>query len=307
VVAAMFALGCTDGPGGTGAFGGAGGAGTSGTGGGAGTMGFDAGLGPPTFETQFASADGFSQRSQPKGSVRFGVDEPGAEDGKAAMLVFAGDPALGPMDGAGPANASEIDSAMKFSFGTYRTRVNLAKCSATEELVNGIFTYFNDGTDHNGDSITDNSEIDIEVLCSNPTKISLTVWTQYSSDTSFIKLSRVIDAATGDISESPNDHEYGLVAKGRNDAFRFAGFPADGAFYEMGFEWHTGEVRYFIVIDGKEVTLWDLVDAAHVPQLDAPFLFNLWHAPTNWWTGAGADYPAADATMTLDWFRYWKE
>jgi beta-glucanase (GH16 family) len=278
-----------------------------GGGGSAGSSSIDAGLGEPTYETQFVSADGFSSRSQPNGSIRFGEDDPGAEDGKAVALLFPGDAALGTGDGAGPANASEIDATRKFSFGTYRTRVKLGRCSATEELVNGVFTYFNDGTDHNGDQIVDNSEIDIEILCSNPAKISLTIWSQYSSDTQFIKLTRVVDTATGNYSESPNDHEYGLVAKGHDDAFRHPGFPAADTFYEMGFEWHADRIRYFIVLDGAEVTLWDLQDAAHVPELEAPFLFNLWHAPMDWWTGASADYPAADATMSVDWFRYWKE
>jgi hypothetical protein len=284
-------------------------AGSGGSGGaaGAGTGGSGIDAGPPTYETQFVSGDGFSSRSQPNGSVRFGVDDPGADDQKVVTLLFPGDPALGASDGAGPANASEIDSTRKFTFGTYRTRVKLGRCSASEELVNGIFTYFNDGTDHNGDQIVDNSEIDIEILCSNPAKISLTVWSQYSSDTKFIKLTRVVDTATGNYSESPNDHEYGLVAKGSDAAFRHPGFPNPDAFYEMGFEWHADRIRYFILLDGTEVTLWELNDAAHVPQLDAPFLFNLWHAPTDWWTGASADYPAADATMSVDWLRYWQE
>jgi len=75
----------------------------------------------------------------------------------------------------------------------------------------------------------------------------------------------------------------------------------------LGFEWHADRIRYFIVLDGSELTLWDFRDAAHVPELEAPFLFNLWHAPMDWWTGASADYPAADATMSVDWLRYWKE
>jgi hypothetical protein len=300
--ACTFVWGCSDA-----ATGGSGGSGTGATGGAGGGSGFDAGLGAPTYETQFASGDGFTSRSQAKGSVRFGVDDSSAEDQKAVALLFPGDPTLGASDGAGPANASEIDATRKFSFGTYRTRVKLARCTATEELVNGVFTYFNDGTDHDGDQIIDNSEIDIEILCSDPAKISLTIWREYSSDTQFVKLTRMVDIATGDYSESPSDHEYGLVAKGHDDTFRHPGFPSSDAFYEMGFEWHADRIRYFIVLDGSEVTLWDFRDASHVPQLEAPFLFNLWHAPTNWWTGASADYPAADATMSVDWFRYWQE
>jgi hypothetical protein len=44
----------------------------------------------------------------------------------------------------------------------------------------------------------------------------------------------------------------------------------------------------------------------YIPTLPAAFLFNVWHSD-NWCTGGSADYPAADATMRIDRFRYWKE
>jgi hypothetical protein len=74
----------------------------------------------------------------------------------------------------------------------------------------------------------------------------------------------------------------------------------------MGFEWHATSLRYFMVFGGKEVTLWTFTDPNYIPTLPAAFLFNVWHSD-NWWTGGAADYPAADAVMRVDWFRYWKE
>jgi hypothetical protein len=75
----------------------------------------------------------------------------------------------------------------------------------------------------------------------------------------------------------------------------------------MGFEWHATSLRYFIVVGGSEVTLWTYSDAKYIPSLPAAFLFNVWHS-TDWWNSQGtADYPASDAVMRIDWFRYWKE
>ena len=53
--------------------------------------------------------------------------------------------------------------------------------------------------------------------------------------------------------------------------------------------------------------LWTYTDAKYIPSLPAAFLFNVWHS-NDWWNSAGtADYPASDAVMRVDWFRYWKE
>jgi len=83
------------------------------------------------------------------------------------------------------------------------------------------------------------------------------------------------------------------------------GFPEVGRFYEMGFDWRPDGIRWFMVFDTEEVTLWDFTDTSLVPQNPAAFLFNVWHAPSHWYEGGSADYPANDAVMRVDWFRYW--
>jgi hypothetical protein len=171
--------------------------------------------------------------------------------------------------------------------------------------VNGIFTYFNDGKDHDGDGLIDNSEIDIEILCSDPSIISLTIWSEYTSDTAKQGVSRVIHTKTGAYQDTLNDTT--SLGSGTSPAFKLAGFPDPSAFYEMGFEWHATSLRYFIVVGGNEITLWTYTDAKYIPSLPAAFLFNVWHS-TDWWSNQGtADYPANDGVMRVDWFRYWKE
>ena len=262
----------------------------------------------PTFAVEMTKTDQalFYGRAGNGGSNTFGVANASAADNNAAELVFKGNATLGPSDKLSPDFATEIGTNDgTFRYGTYRTRVQLARCSANEELVNGIFTYFNDGKDHDGDGLVDNSEIDIEILCSDPSIISLTIWSEYTSDTAKKAASRVVRTKTGAYEDYTNDET--LVGQGTLPELKLVGFPAADTFYEMGFEWHADRIRYFIVIGGTEVTLWTFADKSYIPTLPAAFLFNVWHS-TDWWNSAGtADYPASDAVMRIDWFRYWKE
>jgi beta-glucanase (GH16 family) len=262
---------------------------------------------PPTFSADFVAADQsrFYSRADNGGSVTFGTANVSAADNAVAELVFKGSAALGPGDKLTPDFATEIGTNQTFGYGTFRTRVQLAQCASTEELVNGIFTYFNDGKDHDGDGLIDNSEIDIEILCSDPSIISLTIWSEYTSDTAKQGVSRVIRTKTGAYEDSLNDTT--SLGSGTLPAFKLTGFPDANAFYEMGFEWHATSLRYFIVVGGNEITLWTYTDAKYIPSLPAAFLFNVWHS-NDWWNSQGtADYPANDAVMRVDWFRYWKE
>lgn len=47
-----------------------------------------------------------------------------------------------------------------------------------------------------------------------PDYVSLTSWTDYQSESSFRKWTRVIDMATGDILDSVDDHSYALTVTG---------------------------------------------------------------------------------------------
>ena len=99
---------------------------------------------------------------------------------------------------------------------------------------------------------------------------------------------------------------YGIDKIGNDPSLRIPGFLTSG-FVELGFEWRTDRVRYFATIDGVERTLADLTDASHVPQLPGLLMFNVWHSRDHWFGGGGPpDYPAADATLAVDWVRYWE-
>ncbi len=265
---------------------------------------------PPTtgaWSSQFAGDDGqWTRTAHSGGHVAFGVADTRATDDAVAALVFAGAPGLPGNQRVGPGFATEIDSKRQHLYGTFRARLHLAACRPNEEVVNGFFTYFNDGSDANGNGIPDNSEIDIEILCGTPNVISLTTWTDYqAAPERFLKWTRALDLATGEYFDSPSDHEYGVVLRGRSRELVHPGFPDPDAFYEMGFDWHPARLRFFIVLDGQEVTLWDYADARYIPQRPAAWLFNVWHPDSHWFgSGGPADFPAADSEMRIDWAKY---
>jgi hypothetical protein len=263
--------------------------------------------GAPTFATEFTSNDGqWGLQLQPSDAIRFGVPNAGAGDGAVSEIVLHGNPSLDSSSLTGPEFATQIETKTLLSFGTYRTRVKLASCASNEEVVNGIFTYANDGLDHNGNGIIDNQEIDIEILCGEPSFIWLTIWTDYDDDTGEMhKFTRAVDTATGDIHESPSDDTFGVLPIGNDPTLKIPGFPDPNKFYEMGFDWHPTNIRYFIVVGGKEYTLWDFKQQYLIPQTKGQFMFNVWHSADHWYSNDAADYPASNAVMQIDWFKYW--
>ncbi|MBU6951172.1 glycoside hydrolase family 16 protein [Hahella sp. HN01] len=265
--------------------------------------------GVPQINDEFTANQGqWYSRRQPNGAVDFGAADAAAGDNAALSLLFPGNPDLNSGDNASPYYASEVGYNQKTHYGRYETRVKFASCSPGEEAVNGIFIYDNDGTDKNGNGLADNTEIDIELLCGEPNILWLTTWTDYGGDSEnqFRKKSRAIDMATGAYRETPAGMEgtYETVPAGALPNIGLADFPHADTYYTVGFDWHADRIRWYIKLDGKEVTLWDMRDAAMVPQRPAIFMLNLWHSPWHWFDYGPADYPAANAEMKVDYYRF---
>ena|GEM_PF-1161768 len=262
----------------------------------------------PTWSTEFVRNDAqwWPLTLSPDTRVDFGVTDPAADDNAVAVLTFPGDTTLTSTDRVGPGYAAEISTQRDFKYGTFRARLQPARCQPNEEVVNGFFVYFNDGKDDNGNGLIDNSEIDIEILCGEPQFISLTSWTDYEEDPErFLKWTRVIDTAKGAYAESSADNSYGLGSWVSAPELQIPGFPAPNTFYEMGFEWHSTSLRFFIVVNGREITLWNGPAAKYIPQRATPLIFNLWHTNAHWVDGGTAAYPTYDAQLRIDWVRYW--
>ena len=252
---------------------------------------------------QFVAADEQAafdpaQEEKSTGTITFGAANAGASDSIVANLTRTGGQAA-----IGTGGAVEIVSNRSFSFGTFRFRLSLASCASTEDVVNGPFAYFNDGTKA-ADGLVINREVDIEVLCGEPWLINLTIWTEYTDDTHLKNQSRVVDTKAGKVYVYASDQEGNETSTEDHPELLLPGWPASGAFYELGWTWATDHLRYFMNIGGAYVTLWDATDAARIPQAPMAQHFNIWAPGISWSTGKAAAPPAHDATLTLDWFRY---
>ena len=268
----------------------------------------------PTFEAQFAADDANWQKQTllPGAQVDVGSANAEAVDGLVGRLVLPGHPDYQSGDGVGPDQATQLGTSSRFGFGTYRARVAFGACQPGEEAVSAVLGYFNDGADHNGNGITDDVEIDLQMLCGTPSLAYLSVFTDYQASdvgsVQFRKLAHIVDFATGDMHDTPREDSDGFALTGNDPALRLPGLLAAGTFYELGFEWHAGSIRFFIDVGGTDRTLWLLEDPAHVPSLPVEFLFNLWHPDSHWYPASGAaDDPSADVVMQVDWLRYWAE
>lgn len=254
----------------------------------------------PTYRSELESSEGWQTRTEVSGSsTEFGVDALGANGGE---LRFPGQ-----ADAVGPSQVSEIASNRRFGFGTFRTRLSFGACRSNEDVVNAAFGFFSDGTDANGNGITDDEEINLQVLCGAPNRLYLTVFTDYSA-TEFRKLSRMIDFGTGEVFETPVPSSDEFAKVDTVSAWRRPELFAPDAYVVLGFDWHAASLGFFIELDGAAVTLWALNDAARIPQRPVTFLYNLWHPEAHWYpSSAPAAAPASDVVMHVDWFEYYAE
>jgi hypothetical protein len=272
----------------------------------------DGALNAPTLSSDFASDDGtWESQIMIKGAgITFGSPSPGADDGRVALLRLPGLGVSDASDNAGPNLATEIASLQFLRFGTLRARLQFPTCAAGEEVAAAMFWYWNDGQDRNGNGLADNPELDFHVLCGTPRFVVLTAWSDYQRANdgreSFLRTSRAVDLGSGQVYDGISDHERTYVLRGQEPALVHPGFAPGEGFYEVGIEWRADQVRFFIVLDDTEITLWTMNEARFVPQVPLQFRFNLWHPATHWPPPAEpALYPAADALLRVDWFRYW--
>jgi len=269
-----------------------------------------AGQNSPGFLEEFAldSQAWEPQTILPGASASAGEAAAVARDGYLAELHFPGHPELDGSERVGAEFATQLATRERFHFGTYRTRVSFGSCDAGEETVMAFLGYFNDGSDHDQDGIVDDLEIDMQVVCGAPGYLYLTVFTddeEPPQGTRFRKLSHVVDFATGDTFETPSTSSAAYAPAGNDPRLLAPARLAPNAFYELGFEWHTDSIRFFMLLDGVERELWTLTGSARVPQLPVHVMYNLWHPDTHWYPTEGvANFPANDVVMRVDWLTF---
>jgi Glycosyl hydrolases family 16 len=256
-----------------------------------------------------ASSSSFTFQSRGGSTATSGSPDTGAVDGSALRLTLSANPQPT------PSGAAEVGTKTAAMYGTFQVRAKTADCSAQPRagVVTGLFTYANDGRDHDGDGITDNSEIDIEVLCAQPEVIYLTIWTDYADGgTTQRRVSRIVNVRTGQISGTCYHQSWGDCQALRGTEAQPSTLPAHPSFnsatayHEYGFTWSSTGVRYWLVLDGAPLVLWDYRGPAQrVPSQPAQFMHNVWHT-TNWYPQddpGAVRQPTAPVTACVDWSR----
>jgi hypothetical protein len=248
-------------------------------------------------------------------TITSNVADSAASDGKIVQLTTPAFPAAGP--GGGP----NLQSTTTYSFGTYEARYKTTDCSSQPNsgMISGFFTYFNNGTDTNGNGIADNSEIDIEILCAEPNVIWLTQWTDFqSSPLAMKRIFRELDLASGTVRQTCYSEGYGactqnLTGSGTEGApstiTPIPGFNSSTAYYTYGFTWASNRLTWYVInpANSQKIILWDYAGpTTRITQRDAYFMFNTWY--TNSWApttnAAAIQQPNSARSMKIDSAKY---
>lgn len=243
----------------------------------------------------------------PRAVARTGAADAAADDGAACELVY---PRNRPDSEWGPRYATQISSVEAELYGDYTARLQSARGRNDREgVISAFFTYFNDETDHDGDGIIDNHEIDFELSNTERSVLYLSVWTDYqylSNTESFHRVGARVDLATGSIRATPPGGEGGWDAIEVGPLpFTVPDFDHSAQYYTYGFEWRADRVTFWIDLeDGAGPReLWEVTGnpGDRIPNIASPTFFNVWHNPVNWFTRADAPAPTRNAVMRVDW------
>lgn len=243
-------------------------------------------------------------------SVNSPVADVSAGDGAAAVLVWPG-PAPRKVDG--PRYGTALESRERFGYGRYAARMRSAKVSGRAGVVSAFFTYFNDGSDGDGDGVADNVEIDVELLAAEPSMVYLTVWTDYEvldGVEVFHHVGAKVDLATGRRWQTEPGFEgsYGHLVEIAPLGFSVPGFDASAQYVTWSFEWAPDGVIYWVDVgDGRGPReLWRLagVPGGDIPSREAYIMTNLWHNAVAWDTGGNAPPPMRPVESRIDFIRF---
>ena len=262
--------------------------------------------GTPTWSTELGAGDEWEVQTVVDGaSVAFGARNAAAGDGLVAELRFPGQPGPAGTFNVGPKLATQIATRRLFLDGTFRARLEFATCAPGEEIASAFFLFVYSGADANGNGLPDNPELDFQVLCDAPSFVVLTAWSDYAEATPsaperFFKVSRAVDLATGDVYEAPSETTRAFARTGNAPELARGSF-VPGGFYEVGIDWKPDAVRFFIILDGTELTLYTVTDPRYVPTVAMQLMLNLWHPQAHWVPRTtDAAYPASDAVLRVD-------
>jgi hypothetical protein len=235
------------------------------------------------------------------------LSDAGGADGSVLELVYPGPTSPKKY---GPGLATQVSRFYASSYGAYEARLKTANASSKDGVVSAFFTYFNDGSDQDGDGMADNSEIDFEFLSAEPGVIYMTVWTDYevlNGEEFFYHTSRRIELTSGRVwqTEPGTEGQYGPLIELDPLPVAFPDYKHSAAFVHYGFDWSETNVTFWLDFeDGSgPVELWSFDGEPNVsiPTRPAKGMFNVWHNQNDWVTGKPARPPGSSVSYRVDW------
>jgi hypothetical protein len=226
--------------------------------------------------------------SAQEGTAISGYPDPNALDGRSLKLT------LNPNVSPGVNGAPAAETNLRYGYGTFWARAKTANCSAQPNagVVTGIFTYFNNGSDLNGNGLPDNDEIDFEWLCAEPEVVYLTIWTDYQPDpVAFRQVIRSINLKTGTILMECFREQFGwcsTVGQPLNASEQqpttitpIPNYDSSTQYYYYGITYLANQVIFKIFANGVTYTLWNYQGpTSRIPDQPMYFMHNVWHTAT---------------------------
>ncbi len=182
--------------------------------------------------------------------------------------------------------------------------------------MTGIFTYFNDGADRNGNELPDNNEIDFEWLGAKSEVVYLTIRTDYqeSDPAKFRQVHRTINIKTGHILMECYREQFGSCStsgKPLSESERhptkiaaISNYDSSARYYDYGITFEVNRVRFMIVANGVTHTLWNNRGTSdRIPGQPMHFMHNIWHTD-NWYpmddNGSAVETPKYSVNVYID-------
>jgi hypothetical protein len=196
------------------------------------------------------------------GSATSGTLDDLADDGRSLRITLN----ASPRPGVGGAPAAE--TLARYRYGSYWTRAKTGNCTAQPKagVVTGIFTYFNDGGDRNGNGLPDNSEIDFEWLCAAPDVLHLSIWTDYiEADPPRIRVTyRSLNVKTGRVLLDCYREAFGqcqllsMPERQPSSTTPIPNYDPTNRYYWYGLQFEANRVHFMMKDDSDNtITLWD--------------------------------------------------
>lgn len=206
-----------------------------------------------------------------------------------------------------------IQSKKRYFQGHFSAIMKTADCSPQPNagLNTGYFVFFNNQSDTNQNGLIDNSEIDFEFLCGDPSLVYISIYTDFEDRRVQYKTYRLVNIRTGTVVTSYRVENTTWTRIPTTDTFTpIPNFDPGLKFYEYGFDWLPTGVNFWMRdLDDPDTVLelWNYTAPAGIvlPSSPAYYLATLrqttWAPPTN---PTATEWPTFDPKVYIKEYKY---